>query len=109
MNDVLYRLCRHDVAIDMYSWVPYPSTSLSKSCGLSLYQTRKELKKLKEQGLVDSFIDSISDDEGTCVLRGYGVTKKGKQTEEYKKAWEEERKLCKEIWNIDIGEVKEDE
>ena len=107
MNDVLYRLCRHDVSIDMYSWVPYPSTSLSKSCGLSLYQTRKELKKLKEQGLVESCIDSISDDEGTCVLRGYHITEKAKETEEYKKAWQEEREICKECFGIDIGEENE--
>ena len=103
MNDVLYRLCRHNVSI-MDGWRPFPSTCLSVVCKLSLYQTRKELKKLKEQGLVESCIDSISDDVGTSVLRGYHITEKAKETEEYKKAWQEEREICKECFGIDIGE-----
>lgn len=103
MNKVLYHLCQHDVSI-MDGWVPFPSTALSQVCGMTLYQTRKELKKLKEQGLVTSDMQIIHDDEGTTILRGYIITKKGMQTEEYKKAYNEERELCKKCFEIDIGE-----
>lgn len=103
MNRVLYTLCRHNLNI-MDGWLPFPSTAISRILDISLYKTRKELKKLKEQGLVESCIDSISDDEGTCVLRGYRITEKAKETEEYKKAFEEERKICKECFGIDIRE-----
>lgn len=107
MNKVLYHLCRQNVSI-MDGWLPFPSTALSESCGITLYQTRKELKKLKEQGLVASDIQTISDDEGTVILRGYTITKKGMKTEEYKKAYNEERELCKECFEIDIGELKDE-
>ena len=62
MNEVLYTLCRHNVNI-MNGWYPFASTAISKSLDISLYKTRKELKKLKEQGLVESCIYTISDDE----------------------------------------------
>ena len=103
MNIVLYHLCRHNVSI-MDGWLPYPSTSLSKICGLSLYKTRKELKVLKENGLVESDIECICNDEGNYILRGYTVTKKAEETEEYKKAFAEERKICKEIFGIERKE-----
>ena len=49
MNDILYHLCSHSVNI-MDGWLPYPSTALSKVCNLSLYEIRKELKKIKRAG-----------------------------------------------------------
>lgn len=103
MNEILYILCRHNVSI-MDGWYPFLSTVISKTLDISLYKTRKELKKLKEQGLVESCIDIISGDEGTCILRGYRITEKAKEMEEYKKAFEEERKICKECFGIDIKE-----
>lgn len=105
MNDVLYHLCRHCVCI-MDSWIPFPSTVLSKVCEMSLYQTRKELKKLKEQGLVvaDRYCE-IGEDRN-YLINGYTITEKAKSTEEYKKAYNEERQICKEIFNFDAGELK---
>ncbi len=108
MNEILYTLCRHNLSI-MGGWVPYPSTHLSKCCGLSLYKTRKELKKLKDQGLVVSDIKIISDDEGTAILRGYKITDKAKNTEEYRKAHKEEREICIKVFKMDvIGELVEE-
>ncbi|WP_305084794.1 hypothetical protein [uncultured Dubosiella sp.] len=103
MNEVLYKLCRHCVGV-MDGWHPYPSTALSKNCGLSLYRTRKELKKLKEQGLVVSDMEFLSDEDGNYIIRGYTITEKAKQTEEYLKAWEEEKMLCAVVFGFDIGE-----
>ena len=107
MNQILYNLCRHSLNI-MDGWSPYPSTALSKNCGMSLYQTRKELKRLKQLGLVDSDIQTISDDEGTYILRGYTITKEAEKTEEYKKAHAEEREICLKVFGMDIiGEINE--
>lgn len=103
MNKVLYHLCRHCVGI-MDGWIPYPSTCLARVCEMSLYQTRKELKKLKEQGLVvaDRYCE-IGEDRN-YLISGYTITEKAKETEEYKMAFEEERKICQECFNIDIKE-----
>ena len=101
MNDVLYRLCRHNVNI-MDGWIPYPSTILSEVCELSLYKTRKALKKLKEQGLVISERYCEVGEDRNCLISGYTITEKAKETEEYKKALAEERKLCQEVYGFDM-------
>lgn len=102
MNEVLYHLCRHCVSI-MQGWIPMPSTCLSKTLGKSLYQTRKELKRLKEQGLIDSVRYCGVYEEGNYLMCGYRITDKAKATQEYKKAWNEEREICKKVFGIDIG------
>lgn len=103
MNEVLYHLCLHSVDI-MDGWLPFPSTVLSKICEMSLYKTRKELKKLKDQGFVKSIRECMSDDEGNWIINGYTITEKAKETEEFKKAWEREREICKQCFGIDRGE-----
>ena len=103
MNEVLYRLCRHCLNI-MDGWIPYPSTCLSRNLEMSLYKTRKELKRLKEQGYVisDRYVE-VGEDRN-IIVNGFTITKKARETEEYKKAYEEERQLLKECFNFDIGE-----
>lgn len=107
MNDVLYVLCRHCASI-MQGWIPLPSTCISKDLGKSLYQTRKELKRLKEQGLVQSDRYCVVDEDRNYLISGFQITDKGKDTPEYKKAWAEEREICKEAFGIDIGEADYD-
>lgn len=104
-NSIFYLLCRRSVSI-MDGWVPTPSTLLSHLTGMSLYKTRKKLKELKAQGLVDSDLWVDHNEERPILLRGYIVTEKGKQTEEYREAYEEERELCKKCFHIDIGEME---
>jgi len=88
----------------MDGWHPYPSTALSKATGLSLYKTRKILKELKAKGLVKSDREVIRDpEEGTAILNGYTITNKARETPEYKKAFEKERRICKECFGIDIA------
>ena len=108
MNEILYRLCRHYVSI-MDGWIPFPSTCLAQVCEMTLYNTRKELKKLKEQGYVVSDRYCEMTEEGNCLINGYTITEKAKETEEYKKAYDEERELCKQCFEIDIGERKEND
>ena len=103
MNKVLLYLCSHCVSI-MDGYIPFPSTVLSKVCGLSLYKTRKELKTLKEQGYVIADRYTEVTEDGNILLNGYTITDKAKETEEYKTAFECERKIVKEIWGFDLKE-----
>lgn len=103
MNNVLYKLCLHCVSI-MDGYMPYPSTILSKSCNLSLYKTRKELKSLKEQGYVVADRYTENTEDGQILLNGYTITEKAKETEEYKKAFEVERKIVKDVYGFELSQ-----
>ena len=71
---------------------------------MSLYKTRKELKRLKDLGYVVSDRYCYIGEDRNTLLSGYTITDKAKETEEYKKAYEEERIHFKECFGIDIGE-----
>lgn len=103
MSDVLYTLCRHCTGI-WYCWYPYPSTLLSKVCNKSLYQTRKELKILKEQGYIKSDKYCAVTEDGNYLINGYTITEKAKETEEYRKAYAEAKRLFNWCFNINTGE-----
>lgn len=107
MNDkarIFNILCQHCTSI-MDGWIPYPSTCIAETTGLRLYYVRKLLKELKQDGLIESDLYVEQGEERPILVRGYVVTEKGKKTTEYKLAHEVERKICKECFNIDIGEV----
>ena len=101
MNEVLLALCRHCVSI-MDGWVPYPATAMSKAHGWPYRRTLKELNKLEEAGYVR--LSTIAIGEDPLPIRGWTITKKAKQTEEYKKADEEEREIVLEAFGFVIGE-----
>lgn len=102
MNVVLYALCRHCVNI-MDGWHPYPSTCISQSTNISIGKVRYQLKKLKESGLIESFKEGGQTEDGEVFcLHGYGITDKAKQTKEYKKAFKEEKEICKKCFDVDI-------
>lgn len=108
MNDkakIFSILCRHCCSI-MDGWVPLPSTFIHTQIpSITLYAVRKHLKALKHEGLIDSDIYVEQGEEHPILVRGYIVTENGKKTAEYKLAHEIERKICKECFDIDIGEV----
>ncbi len=104
MNDVLYHLCRHCVSI-MDGWYPFPSTCLSQVCEKSLYQTRKELKKLKERGYVVADRYCEVGEDRNYLISGYTITDKAKTTEEYKTAYNEEAEICRECFNIKVEDI----
>lgn len=89
----------------MDGWIPYPSTCIASTTGLRLYYVRKLLKELKQEGLITSDLLVEQGEERPILIRGYVLTEKGKQTVEYKLAHEAERKICKECFNIDIGDI----
>ena len=106
MNDVLLQICRH--AVGLYdSWIPYPSTQIANALEKPLKDVKKELKRLKEQGLVRSARYHEYDD-WDCMIHlynGYEITQAARKTEEYKAAYEEEREIVKEIFGFDMGTV----
>lgn len=102
MDEVLYSLCRRCVRL-MGGYYPYPSTGIARNTGISLGKVRYQLKKLKKDGLVESFSMGGQDEDGNVYcMRGFGITERAKQTQEYKKAFEEEKKICKKCFDIDI-------
>lgn len=103
MNEVLYRLCRHNVSI-MGGWHPVPAWVIAKHLNLTINQARYRLRKLKQLGLAKSCYEIYKDDDSCFICNGWRTTDKAEETEEYRKAWEEERELCKKCFDMDIGE-----
>lgn len=102
MNEVLYQLCRHCVSV-MDGWIPYSSTSIAKTLEIKVGKVRYQLNKLKLQGFVESFSHGGQTEEGEVYcINGFRITDKAKGTEEYKKALEEEKRLCKACFDIEI-------
>ena len=104
MDEILYTLCRHNVSI-MQGWHPFSATAISKTLGVSIGKIRYHLTKLKKQGLVNSFYEGgMTEDGDVFCYWGWKITEKAFSTEEYKKAFTEERDLCKKCFSIDMRE-----
>lgn len=103
MDEILYCLCCHCVGNN--GWRPFPATAIAQILGMSVHKVRYHLRKLRAKGLVDSFYEGgITEDGDVFCYRGWTITKDAFSTEEYKKAHEREREICKKCFNIDIGE-----
>lgn len=97
-------LCEHCCNI-MDGWVPYPSTVMhSHFPHLSLYKVRKYLNALRQEGLVDTELWVESGEEHPILVRGWVVTKEGRNTAEFEMAHQDERRRCLECFGFDIGE-----
>lgn len=104
MDEILYTLCRHNVSI-IDGWHPYPATAIANKLKINVHKVRHHLRKLKQQKLVNSFYEGGQTEEGNIYCCwGWTITENAFSTEEYKKAYNEERELCKKCFNVDIGE-----
>jgi|GEM_PF-2005496 len=103
MDDVLYQLCRCCVSI-VIGWCPVPAWVIAKHLNLTINQARYRLRKLKKLGYVETTSEFVISEDCNLPYHGWTITDKAKETEEYKKAWEEERTLCKKCFDMDIGE-----
>lgn len=102
MDEVLYQLCRHAVGI-MDGWHPYPAWAIAKQAGVSLSTARRRLRKLKEKGLARTFFENADEDsEYSLPYHGWGITALTKETDEYKKANQEEIEICRKVWGEDM-------
>jgi len=102
VDEILYTLCQHNVSI-MGGWCPFPATAIAKTLDMSVHKVRYHLRKLKQQGIVDSIREGGMTEYGELFCNnGWHITEKAHDTNEYKKAYKEERKLCEECFDIDI-------
>lgn len=81
------------------------SKNIAKLLELPKKDILKELRRLKKEGLVYSSWENFYSEwhEQWFITSGWSITEKAKQTEPYKRAWEREREVCQECFNIDIG------
>ena len=70
---------------------PMPRSAIMHQEGLSLYQYRKQIKELKQSGLIEykrymeyDYCEGYLQD--SYLVRGWILTGKGRETETYKKA-----------------------
>ena len=84
----------------MDGWIPTPSTVIADELKMPVYQVRKELKRLKELGLVVLTIYCDTDEYSSYAIRGYTITDKVKGTKEYRIAYEDEEKIRKECFDM---------
>ena len=107
LKKILSYLCLHAASI-MPGPDYIPSTLIAQVHGLEVKRVRKILKRLKKLGLVTSGGASYYSEyhEHFCIYSGFSITRKAMLTKEYRSAHEREREICRECWNIDIGELK---
>lgn len=105
MNDVLLTLCKINVSI-MNGWHPCPARMIAQDLDITINQARYQLNKLKKQGYVEVTTELIGDEDGYLPYRGWNITEKAKDTEEYQIAFERERDICQAIFGIDIEKKK---
>lgn len=104
MNEVLYKLCCYYINEIDCPKAPVSSRSISFELNLTVSQTRYRLRKLKKLGYVETTSGFVISEDCRLPYYGWTITDKAKETEEYKKAWEEERALWKKCFDMDIGE-----
>ena len=82
---------------------PMPRSAIMHQEGLNLYQYRKQIKELKEKGLIEytrymeyDFCEGYLQD--SYLVQGWLPTSKGRQTELYKEIAEAEEKRMEKHW-----------
>lgn len=105
LNKVLYALCRHCVSI-MDGWMPFPAWAIAHQAGISLYAARKELRRLRQEGIVDTISAKLpSDDcESTLPYHGWTITHKAYDTDEYIAAANREAEICAKCFGSTKGD-----
>lgn len=68
----------------------------------SEYQVRKHINELKQEGLVQVgyFPKSCLDDEMTLPLKGFCITSKARESEQYKIAEKQEKEIIKKSFTL---------
>lgn len=94
---VFKSLCDHDCDF-MSCWIPLPTTVIARILNISLYQCRKQMKKLVEEGLVRSCSAILDAEESTLPYHGFKITDKGRSTGIYKYTALKSARICAECF-----------
>lgn len=105
VKSIFQVLCNHYADFMITFGYPIPRKVIQDELGLSKYQVFKELRNLREKGLVRLVRINYYDDYDceNHLLIGYAVTNLGKKTNEYKIAYENVRRRIKQHFGMDIG------
>ena len=90
---VFRSLCWHDCDF-MCSWIPLPTTVIAQMLKISLYQCRKQMKILAQDGLVESCSCILDREESLLPYNGFRITEKGRKTDIYKYCQLQEARIC---------------
>ena len=108
LAQTFYKICKHSVSLAV-SWYPLTSKFLANQLGISISTVYKRIDQLKEKGYIKLVhIMDMDEDGHKHIYNCYDVTDMGRQTDIYKKAYEEERKACIDYFGFDIGEVEDE-
>lgn len=103
MNAVFECIAKWETAYALSYGSPILRSVILKRTGLNLYQYRKQIKELKENGLIryERYIERIYCEgylEDCYFVQGWLPTSKGRQTELYVKIAEAEEERMKKHW-----------
>lgn len=103
MNAVFECIAKWETAYAMSYGSPILRSVILRETGLNLYQYRKQIKELKENGLIKyvRYIERVYCEgylEDCYFEQGWLPTAKGRQTELYKEIAEAEEERMKKHW-----------
>lgn len=94
---VFRSLCQHDCDF-MSSWIPLPTTVIARMLNVSLYQCRKQMKELVEEGLAISCSAILDREESLLPYHGFKITDKGRRTDIYRYTALKSARICAECF-----------
>ena len=94
-------LCWHDCDF-MSSWIPLPTTVIAKMLGISLYQCRKQMRILVQEGLAER-CSCVLDREDSCLpYNGFMITEKGRKTDISKYCELQNARICAKCFGTKV-------
>ena len=96
-NKIFKMYCNFTACASNYVRI-LPSTVVAEHLEISLYMARKYIKELVADGLLASDIVVLKSNwYPPIICRGYCLTSKGRETQEYKDSWQAELDLLNKI------------
>lgn len=96
---VFAALCDHAMNI-MDGWVPYPCTVIARRLNVSVYQARKAMKALVNEGLAQRTSCVLDREECALPYHGFTITAKAKKTAIFRYLAKREAKVCAECFGF---------